>query len=153
MIPVLQTILADPTRDDGHDASGQPGDCYRAALASALELPLGEVPHFATFEKDWVERSDQWFRERGIIRAFYEGDVLARLSYPLYVVPGTDFWGTPVAKIIAALGAGPSPRGSFRHVVVLDTDTGTTIHDPHPSGVGLDLIDEVEILFAIGESA
>ena len=41
MIPVLQTILADPTRDDGHDASGQPGDCYRAALASAL-FAIGE---------------------------------------------------------------------------------------------------------------
>ncbi len=29
MIPVHQTILADPARNDGHDATGQPGNPHR----------------------------------------------------------------------------------------------------------------------------
>ena len=82
MIPVHQTILADPTRNDGHDATGQPGNCYQAAIASAL-------------------------------------------------------------------GAGPSPRGPFRHVVVLDPKTGAMIHDPHPSGAGVTEVDEVELILAL----
>ena len=61
MIPVHQTILADPARNDGHDANGQPGNCYQAAIASALDLRLDDVPHFATFCDDWVERSLDWF--------------------------------------------------------------------------------------------
>lgn len=149
MIPVLQTILADPARNDGHAADGTPGNCYQAAIASVLDLPLHNVPHFATFTEDWCEQSDAWLRERGIARYFYTGDDLARLSYPLYVAAGTDFGDAVVDRVIGALGAGPSPRGDFRHVVVLDPETGHMTHDPHPSGVGLDLIDEVEILFSI----
>ena len=45
MIPVHQTILACPIRGDGHDADGRPGDCYRAAIASVLDLPIDEVPY------------------------------------------------------------------------------------------------------------
>ena len=150
MIPVHQTILADPTRNDGHDATGQPGNCYQAAIASALDLHLAEVPHFATFCDDWAERSAAWFLDRGLIRSFYAGDALRALSYPLYVEPGTDFWGHPVGRIVAALGAGPSPRGPFRHVVVLDLETGRMVHDPHPSGAGVTEVDELELILAIG---
>ena len=149
MIPVTQTILADPSRNDGHDADGRPGNCYQAAIASALELSLEEVPHFAAIDEDWCEKSSEWFLDRGIVRYFYTDELLAGLAYPLYVVPGTDFGDFRVDKVVAALGAGPSPRGAFRHVVVLDPDTGTMSHDPHPSGAGLPVIDEVEIMFSV----
>lgn len=150
MIPVTQTILADPARNDGHDPEGQPGNCYQAAIASALELPLDHVPHFATFCDDWVERSWAWFHEQGIERSFYSGQALDDLSWPLTVGDGITLWDEiEVDRIVAVLGAGPSPRGDFRHVVVLDPETGRTIHDPHPSRRGLDLIDEVEVLFGI----
>ena len=149
MIPVHQTILADPTRNDGHDANGQPGNCYQAAIASALDLRLDDVPHFATFCDDWVERSQDWFASRGLIRSFYHGPALDALSWPLHVEPGTDFWGHRVDRIVAALGAGPSPRGPFRHVVVLDPKTGAMIHDPHPSGAGVTEVDEVELILAL----
>lgn len=148
MLPVFQTILADPARGDGHDANGQPGNCYQAAIASALDLDLAEVPHFATFCDDWVERSTSWFLERGLTRSFYSSP--GNLAWPLYVEPGTDFWGHPVSHIVAALGAGPSPRGPFRHVVVLDLETGRMAHDPHPSGAGVTEVDEIELILAIG---
>lgn len=152
VLPVLQTILADPARNDGHDAEGRPGNCYQAAIASVLELPLGEVPHFATFARDWFEQSAPWFRQRGLIRSFYREQALKTLTWPLYLAPGDNFWGDRVTHIVASLGAGPSPRGPFRHVVVLDPDTGAMIHDPHPSGAGVLEVDEVELILAI-ESA
>ena len=148
MIPVFQTVLADPSRADGHSAEGVAGNCYQAALASVLELPLEQVPHFAQDGERWQETSEAWLTERGVIRAFYVDEHLAALGYPLYVEPGTDFWGTPADFLIGALGAGPSPRGPWRHVVVLDPDTGDMLHDPHPSGAGVLEVDEVELLIA-----
>lgn len=155
MLPVTQSILADPSRNDGHDASGQPGDCYRAAIASVLELPLHEVPHFAAFGDQWQEKSEEWLLGRGIGRCFYWGDWLEGLHYPIWVGPeGLELREGIVADhVIGALGAGPSPRGDFRHVVVLDHQTGATIHDPHPSRRGLDEIDEVEVFFALRSEA
>lgn len=50
MIPVTQTIFADPLRGDGHNADGEPGDCLRACVASILELPLSAVPNFVRVE-------------------------------------------------------------------------------------------------------
>lgn len=153
MIPIHQTILADPSRGDGHDADGRPGNCYQAAIASVLDLALDEVPHFATFVDDWVQRSERWFADRGLIRSFYTDTALGQLREAasagrLWVVPGTDVHGHLVERIVGALGAGPSPRGNFRHVVVLD-DRLNEIHDPHPSGAGLDLVDEVELIFEV----
>ena len=150
MRPVHQTILADLTRGDGHDASGNPGNCYQAAIASVLELDLDEVPHFATFADGWTERSSQWFLDRGLLRAFYDP---TRLTWPIRVEPGTDFWGHRVSHIVGVIAAGPSPRGPFRHCVVADPRTGRMSHDPHPSSAGLAEVDEVEILLALQEEA
>lgn len=148
MIPVLQTIFADPERGDGHNAEGIAGNCYQAALASVLELPLEQVPHFAQDGVHRCESSGEWLTARGLVRSFYDGDARLALRYPLRVEPGTDFWGTPVESLVGALGAGPSPRGPWRHVVVLDPETGDMLHDPHPSGAGVLEVDEVELIFA-----
>ena len=149
MIPVFQTILADPERADGHNAEGIAGNCYQAALASVLELPLEQVPHFAQDGERWQETSSAWLSAQGVIRSFYVDEHLTRLTYPLYVEPGSDWWGTSASgEIRGALGAGPSPRGPWRHVVVLDPETGDMLHDPHPSGAGVLEVDEVELLIA-----
>ena len=146
MRPIHQTILADPARSDGHDADGNPGNCYQAAIASTLNLDLSEVPHFATFADDWVERSALWFLDRGLIRSFHTP---ALLAWPLHVEPGDDFWGHRVSHVVGAIGAGPSPRGPFRHCIVLDPESGRMAHDPHPSGAGITEVDEVELILAI----
>ena len=149
MIPVFQTILADPERADGHNAEGIAGNCYQASLASVLELPLEQVPHFAQDGERWQETSSAWLSAQGVIRSFYVDEHLTRLTYPLYVEPGSDWWGTPASgAILGVLGAGPSPRGPFRHVVVLSPESGLMIHDPHPSGAGVLEVDEVELLIA-----
>ena len=152
MIPIHQTILADPARNDGHDAEGRPGNCYQAALASALELPLEEVPHFATFTEDWAEQSWDWLRQQGMARTFYFGDALGTLGGPLCVAAATEYYGGQGCRAGGALRRGASPRGPFRHVVVLDLETGEMQHDPHPSGAGLVEVDEVEIIFGAVQS-
>ena len=119
-----------------------------------LDLPLDEVPHFATFTDQWQEQSEEWLRGRGLGRGFYYGELLDQMAWPFRLPPeGLTLWDgvTPIVGVVGALGAGPSPRGNFRHVVVLDTETGRTVHDPHPSRSGLDLIDEVEVIFEIGQ--
>ncbi len=149
MIPLLQTIFADPTRDDGHDENGVAGNCYQAAIASALNLPLDEVPHFSNMEGDlWWTESHDWYLSRGLMRGcLHLENNDGPFAFPVYADPNGD-WpnGHRPGEVVAILGSGPSPRGSFRHIVVLDPDTGVMIHDPHPSGAGVVEVDELEIL-------
>jgi len=130
-----QTITAE--RPDGHNAEGIPGDCFRTAVASMLDLAIEDVPHFMVFA-DWWGAARRWARERG-------GD-FAYLPIP---VPeyGEEAWAVmqdwtrdhPDAKVILS---GPSPRGPFWHAVVGDTHLETH-HDPHPSRAGLLEVGEV----------
>lgn len=130
MKPVLQTITTvDP-------AKGIFGDCFRACIASILELPLDDVPHFvqigltphpddpqplAEGNSDWWYYLRDWLRPRGLI--YFD------------IPAGED---APDA-LISALGyhtiTGLSPRGDWQHVVV--GRGGEIVHDPHPEGGGL----------------
>lgn len=66
MIPLRQRNKHDPE-------NGVYGDCHRAALASLLELPLDEVPHFCdeSIYKDNAEplsaRERAWLLSRGLV--------------------------------------------------------------------------------------
>lgn len=142
MTPVDQRILPDPQRGNGHDADGNAGDCQRAAVASILELPLDEVPHFVAYphpEHDpladewgprWWREQRRWLRTRGLDCYPCEGDALTEA---LHGEAGIQWTGHVVA-------AGPSPRGPFGHtcVAVFDGLRGPgdrlmLVHDPHPS--------------------
>lgn len=112
MIPVDQTkFVASPDADPS-----EMGNCMQAAVASLLELPLDEVPHFAaaTGGEDawWVSLLD-FLDSRG----FW----LARM-----IEPKADALG---------LCAGKSPRGDWEHLVVYRGDA--LAHDPHPSRDGV----------------
>jgi hypothetical protein len=121
---MLQRILADPTRGDGHDTTGTPGDCLRVAVANLLRLPYDDVPHFAQ-HVSWWDTLRRWARNRG-------GDFSG-------VTPENGSvrhcFATPPENLLL-LGCGPSPRGPFWHTVLVDLDL-RLIHDPHPSGAGL----------------
>ena len=87
MTPHTQTILADPARNDGHDADGNPGDCYRTAIACLLDLEPESVPHFvAAGEGKWWDATQEWVKARGLT------------TYPL---PGLD------EDDLETLGVGP----------------------------------------------
>ena len=72
MIPVKMAIKHD------HE-NGKYGDCFRACIASILELPYDEVPHFV-MEEDWLAKTSKWMHDRGytFVTIPYDGDVPLR---------------------------------------------------------------------------
>ncbi len=100
------------------------GDCQRAVIASLLDLPIAEVPHFLQ-------------EANGCPSKFWEGlqEFCNKHGY-LYLTcknAGTAFGfdGDIYHEI-----AGPSPRGNgLVHAVV--GKNGQVEFDPHPDGTGL----------------
>lgn len=104
MQPVTQSILHG-------DASGRPGNCLQAAVASLLDVPLDDVPHFIEHD-DWDERMAAFCAAHGYRPILRDPDT--------YVAYGMA-WG-------------PSERGVRHAVVWVD---GVMAWDPHPSRTGL----------------
>lgn len=136
MTPLNQRVTACPLRGDGADPNGLPGDCLRTAVASLLDLPYEQVPHFALHGRAWWDHLRRWARRHGV-------DFAA-----LAPVAGTvrPFVTEPDGMLV--LAAGPSPRSArARHVVLADVD-GRTVWDPHPSRAGIPRVDEVYVATA-----
>lgn len=91
------------------------GNCFSACLASILEIPLGEVPHF--WGPRWPDFL-QWLADRGLAMTLYHKR--------LYVPPGYSIAGGPSVRF----------AGQMHACVAFD---GLIIHDPHPSREGLPL--------------
>ncbi len=104
MKPVDQTIFGAPQ-----------GNCLPACIASILEYPLEEVPHFG--DTTWVATLAVWLAPRGL--------------YPIIATLPNDDWRPAGFHILA----GKSPRGDFLHAVV--ARGAEIVHDPHPSRAGL----------------
>lgn len=126
MKPVYQSITA-VDRD-----RGIVGDCFAACIASILELPLADVPHFAQLSldhevargtplaeawkngTDWWYMTNDWLAPRGLSYLEFtqaedwHNDIRLRLGYHVIV--------------------GKSPRGDFDHCVV--GRAGIVVHDP-----------------------
>lgn len=119
MTPVKQEFIHKPE-------IGQYGDCQRAVIASLMDLPMSEVPHFLRDAK-------------GEPSAFWEGlqKFLKTHGCAYFTVParcGAAFYGLDDGVYHEI--SGPSPRGNgvFHAVVGLD---GQVVFDPHPDGTGL----------------
>lgn len=126
MIPHTQTIVADPARGDGNDADGRPGDCWKTCIASLLDVPLDEVPHFLELEGE----DGWWVGTQMFIKKHLGQDTELRWWLSLEEVPKD-------IKVPGYLiAAGDSPRGDFQHAVIASV-AGDTVHDPHPSRAGL----------------
>lgn len=124
---------------DGEEVT--PGDCWRACLASLLEVPLAEVPHFihlypaADVEgetPDWWEASVTWVQQQRpgwTLAAYDRPEPWVSLWHPdMY-----QFASMPKREILTA----PSPRGDWMHSVIVDAVTGELDHDPFPGGQGV----------------
>lgn len=138
-----------------------PGDCWRACLASLLEVPHDDVPHFvhlydggvgAPGEEgvEWRDSTEpdgpRWWRESvAWVQQQRPGWTLAAWDRP---EPWTPFYGyepgqtdllrreIPEAPLRVILTA-PSPRGAWNHSVLVDAQTGELEHDPFPGGEGV----------------
>lgn len=107
MIPIDQEHLHDPE-------AGVLGDCFRACIASVLEVPIAAVPHFALLGSRWSQVADGYLAALGRELLWEKGD------------PPHDVWTIVTVK---------SPRGSdLKHSVIYYG--GEMVHDPHPSRAG-----------------
>ncbi len=100
------------------------GDCQRACIASLLDLPALEVPHFLELANgvafDNYDMIEDFLAPRGLV-------VLWQRSLAYHWQPGEpDCYH---------LLSGPSPRFNTGHMVV--GLNGKVFHDPHPSRAGL----------------
>jgi len=118
MIAIDQQVIHDPE-------NGKYGDCLRACIASILELPSSDVPHFYEDgnEKIFDEKVSGFLGELGL--------ALLNLNYfDLSIYPHATHGKTGIYHILS----GYTERGTYHAVVGLD---GSIVHDPHPSKAGL----------------
>lgn len=110
------------------------GDCLRASLASILELPIGDVPHFVQYRGAddshlWWWALVGWCFTMGIDARYIDGETVPK------------GW---------SLVDGRSPRGHAHVCVGFD---GEVIFDPHPSRSGLPEIEGYVQLIPITDAA
>jgi hypothetical protein len=111
MKPVDQTRFGNPG-----------GNCFQAALASILELPLEEVPDFCNenWDGDWASDLNEWLSARGLLCVCFDvkemdADWITWMTDKCYCL----------ASVISAITEGAT------HAVVYYK--GCVVHDPHPS--------------------
>lgn len=116
MKPVFQTVFHAP-------GSSVYGNCFSAFLASALEIPLEDVPHFLHDGCDAAE-----WRKR--INAF-----LRPLNLAFIEIGDARQWMTENGITgLTHERSGQTARGSLHATLAVD---GATIHDPLPDSLGL----------------
>jgi hypothetical protein len=124
------TFLTQDRFGKSDNPAGQRGNCLQTCLASLLNLPLAEVPHFydtdETAEDQYVN-SSKWLAERGWIKLWVPWDWLV------------SNWIAVPSQGLVIVG-GKSPRGDWSHVVIgqIHGTEWSLVHDPHPSQTGLD---------------
>jgi hypothetical protein len=101
--------------------AGVLGDCWRCCIASLLHLPASSVPNFVEDDR-WWEATQAWLAERGLGMMLVDLEGCER--YPL------------MPEGVLCIGSGPSPRGDWRHSVIVDEGL-EVMFDPHPSRAGL----------------
>ena len=126
MIPVHQRI-------HGNGKNGEAlGDCLKCCVASILELPYEDVPHFAAGEwkvsesSTWLENLNDWLLEKGwSLRAsanFYYKHWPRLDEFALETKPRNWHDGFWIGAVLAARGAGNY------HAVVMYGDS--VMHEP-----------------------
>lgn len=121
------------------------GDCWRACIASVLELPLKDVPHFELLDIREGRRKELKF--------------LAKHGYTIYAIYGEGKMGnhpkmmSDENEYYFAIGSSPryfEKNKSVSHQVVCHK--GKIVHDPHPDKTNLGSISHFEILLKINQN-
>lgn len=119
MTPVKQTIKHDPTK-------GQYGDCHRAAIATVLDLPIEDVPHFVHDDcspEEFCRRERAFLAQHGLtsLHFAYQAPDLQTILDTVAAFNGQD---------TVYLVGGLSPRGVNHSVVARGN---ALVHDPSPN--------------------
>ena len=122
MKPVVQT-----------DTTFESGNCGEACIASILEIELSEIP--SLHDPDDPQNGHVYGKN---LRRFLSKFSMSYMD----VTMGEGCEPEDFFKNCWVIAIGPSPRGTeewHRHAVVWRN--GEIVHDPHPSGAGLGVID------------
>lgn len=119
------------------------GNCYAAAIASLLDLPITEVPNVEVFFSFWPDSDachevmNKWLLLNGykIVDApefkIFHDDLEFR---SILIDQGDLLTEKEQLKGQYYLVSGPSPRG-FDHICIYQD--GEMVHDPHPTREGI----------------
>ena len=127
------------------------GNCYAAAIASMLDLPITEVPNvevffhvdpYGKYSNYWLEVMDTWLESKGYeLRTANE----FRVFHPEF----ESRWPENADELRESLKdkyylvTGDSIRG-FSHITIYQN--GKLVHDPHPSRDGIIKITEFQTI-------
>lgn len=137
MTPIDMTVKHDPTY-------GTYGDCFRCCVASVLDLPAADVPHFYEYcGETGDDGSFGWNKLTSFLRA--------RGLYPIELTIQSDRFNEWVDHlrgnyILSGLGG----RGFLHSVVAMGR--GALVHDPHltdKSGVRPDKDNNYSVLLFV----
>lgn len=122
MTPVKQQFLHNPPETYG--------DCHRAALASLLDLPINDVPHFM---HGLSQGEGEVFKAREV--EFLDSRGLLMITVPVecaleQVFEVAGVWGCGSLFLL-----GGSAGRDCGHTVVAGPDG--IVHDPHPRSIGI----------------
>jgi len=130
---------------DQIDISKNSGDCFRAVIASILELHLCEVPHVY---RDHPDSRDAWkaFQRWAATVGFSVVEIDTKYTKEGWFLPaeGQQCWL-----------CGPSPRfDGVQHAVVGKWENGQYVmtHDPHPSRAGIPSFEQAGFFIQIEPS-
>ncbi len=111
------------------------GDCWKCCIASVMELPYEDVPHFVKAQVwygiDHFHGCWDWLAPRGLCIESIHPDIVFGM------VPEKDiaYFAKKLPRYLIA--SGWSPRGEWYHATVWDREAQKIVHDPHPSRDGL----------------
>lgn len=103
---------------------GQFGDCQRAVIASLLDLPIEQVPHF--LQEAEGESDPYWTGMQTFLRKFGFAFLENNRAWSFFGDEGDIYHQI----------SGPSPRGNGLYHAVVGCN-GQIVFDPHPSRAGL----------------
>lgn len=158
MIPVTQTKVV------VKNSKGQlvvHGNCYAAAIASILDLPISEVPNvevlFDMEGKDkwlWDDVMNKWLASKGykiedsyLFRVFHENLIADDLTHGDLSYDITEWKEKLTDQYYFAEGL--SARDVF-HICIYQN--GKLIHDPHPTREGLKEVKYLKQLVKLEDS-
>lgn len=141
MIPVTQTKVV---IKNSKDEFVQRGNCYAAAIASIIELPISEVPNVEVFfhldNGYWAIVMHTFLESKGW-ELVNDQQNLKEMFHPINPFPNvkdhSQYYNRPY------LISGKSSRGVYHTCVY---NNGTLVHDPHPSREGLITLETFESL-------
>lgn len=132
MIPVTQTKVV--VKNSNGEMVVR-GNCFAAAIASLMELPITEVPNVETLfdveNVSWYDVMDAWIKDKGY--QLTDNDAFMRAYHDKE--NECDIYDAKYCHNKYYIVTAMSPRG-IMHCCIYQN--GKMVHDPHPTREGID---------------